>query len=87
MTTPRRNRLLLPLGAGLTLVGIIVVVFGLRGTDAATTEFATGALTRSLILMFGGAVAFAFGSMILLVALVRPLFEKRPADHAAERLR
>lgn len=75
------------LGGALTVIGIVVVVVGLRGTDAATTELATGALTRSLIIMFAGAVMFAFGSMMLLVALVRPLFAKRPADHAADRLR
>ena len=75
------------LGAALTVVGIIVVVLGLRGTDAATTEFAQGALTRSLIVMFAGAAMFSFGSMMLLVALVRPLFARRPSDDAAERLR
>ena len=86
MTTPQRGRLLL-LGAPLTIVGIVVVVLGLRGTDAAATELAADALTRSLIVMFAGAAMFAVGFMMWLVALVRPLFEKRPADHAAERLR
>ena len=70
----------------LTVVGIVVVVFGLRGTDAATTDLAAGALTRSLIVMFAGAAMFSFGSMMLLIALVRPLFARRPADDAAKRL-
>lgn len=75
------------LGAALTIVGIAVVVLGLRGTDAGATEFGEGTLTRSLMVMFVGAVMFSFGSMMLLVALVRPLFARRPADDAADRLR
>ena len=81
VTTPNRRRLLL-LGLPLTIVGMVVVVLGLRGTDAATTELESGALTRSLMVMFAGAVMFALGFMMWLVALVRPLFEKRPADDA-----
>jgi len=86
VTAPRRRLLPLLLGGALTIAGIVVVVLGLRGTDAATNDFVAGALTRSLMVMFAGAVMFAFGFMLLLVGLVRPLFEKRPADHAADRL-
>lgn len=84
--TSKRNPLQLISGLVLAVGGIIVVLFGLRGTDLATTELAASDLTRSLVVIFAGGVMFAFGAMLLLVALVRPLFAKRPSDHAADRL-
>lgn len=83
----RRRLILLLLGAVLTVVGIVVVVLALRRTDTVSTDVAADALTRTLIVMFAGGIMFAFGSMMLLVGLVRPLFEKRRVDDAAERLR
>jgi hypothetical protein len=85
MADKARLRMFL-VGGPLTLVGLIVLLIGLRyaGNEAPAEENIT---TRGLLLVSAGAVMFAVGGMVTLVAIVRPLFQKRSIDERAERER
>ena len=82
-----KARILTVLVAGtVTVIGIVIGLIGLR--SATSVEGADLSMTtRGLVMLGGGAVIFAVGAMVTLVALVRPLFEKRAVDkHADPRL-
>ena len=74
-------------GGVLTFGGLAVVLYALRGTDSSVGGLGDSLLTRTLMVMFGGAVLFAVGLMIVLASVVRPLFERRPVDDLVDRLK
>ena len=74
---------MLVVGAVLTLAGLVILLIGLQeatGDQAADLAIST----RGLATIFVGAVFFAVGGMLALVAIVRPLFEKRPIDRGTD---
>ena len=83
MADKARLRMFL-VGAPLTIAGLVVLLIGLRyaGNEVPGAENIT---TRGLVLVSAGAVMFAVGGMVTLVAIVRPLFQKRSIDERAER--
>lgn len=87
MDGQRSHVILLATGVVLTLIGFVLLFIGLRGTQPAFANAGDDALSRSLMVMFGGGVSFAVGFMTLLAAIFRPLFERRPVDRAVDRLK
>jgi UPF0716 family protein affecting phage T7 exclusion len=87
MTTPRKPRPTILQGLTLTVAGMAVLLYGVNGSIAGMNSVSDPTPLGPLMAMFGGGLVFAIGAMLLLVAVVRPLFAKRPADERAERPR
>ena len=87
MIVPSRSPWLMVCGCAMTLSGLSVVLYSLRGTDSIVGGLGDALLTRTLMVMFGGAVLFAVGLMIVLASVVRPLFDRRPVDDLVDRLK
>ena len=68
----------------LTGAGVLVGAFGLRGTVALMTGPADAPQLPALMALCVGALMFAVGFMLLLVAIFRPFFGKRHQDEGTE---
>lgn len=74
---------MLVVGGALTLAGMVALLLGLQeATGNEASDFAIS--TRGLATIFVGAVLFSVGGMLALVAIVRPLFQKRTIDRGTE---
>jgi hypothetical protein len=71
--------------AALTLVGVIIGLAALWYATRGTADELDAASQGALVVMGLGALIFAVGAMMLLVSVVRPLFEKRPVDDLVDR--
>lgn len=87
MSDTRFRKWLGLLGAALTFGGMAVVWFALGYVEAAFSGTGTESPVGAIVIVFVGAAMFAVGSMMLLVAVVRPLFGRRRLDDLAERTR
>ena len=71
-------------GLSLTGAAVLIGVFGLRGTVGAMTGPADAIPMRALVALCVGALMFAVGFMLLLVAIFRPFFGNRRQDEGTE---
>ncbi len=79
-----RTRMLVG-GGVVMLAGVVILLVGLRYAAAGQGQADQHMSVAGLTTVFVGAVMFAVGGMVTLVAIVRPLFEKRSVDHHVER--
>ena len=75
-----------------TTQGIVLLVAGVAiaapGLEALTSAFTTQSQApwMPLIALIVGAILFAIGIMVTLVALMRPAFEKREVDEIVDKM-
>jgi hypothetical protein len=87
MNAPPRPRPTALQAITLTVVGLVLALFGLRSAAAAFESGSESMPVAAIVELCVGAPLLAVGAMMLLVVLVRPLFAKRPVDERADRWR
>jgi hypothetical protein len=83
-TVPAKQRPTVVQALAITALGTVIAVYGLGGAAPAMAGGGEAPPLGAMIALCAGALLFSIGAMLLLVAIVRPLFGKRPQDEVTQ---